>query len=189
MRCLLALLGEEDDGDLAVRRAYRTCCVRSCRTFMPQQWLARTSARDVDSADRGLELLVYGPAPLGDVLCCDVTRLSALTRERRPRPSAAARGGAAWHRYRCRKEARNRIAYPELLRPRPQRLCILACKVGGRWSAESRRFVTHRWWGSLSVALQSTVVATLFGALYVAGCTGSWLDLLVLRTPKTCEKI
>ena len=87
---------------------------------------------------------------------------------------------------------RKRVAYPELLRPGPQRLCVLACEVGGRWSEESLRLVTQlvrlraqrapaalrpaarqgwlrRWWGFLSVALQSTLAATLLGAPYVAG--------------------
>ena len=45
-----------------------------------QQWLARTSARDVDPADcRRLDLVVYGATPLGEALCCDVTLVSPLT--------------------------------------------------------------------------------------------------------------
>ena len=156
---------------------------------VPQQWLARTSARDVDPADRRrLDLVVYGATPLGEALCCDVTLVSPLTREGRPQPSAATRDGAAI----TVAERRKRIACPELLRPGPQRLCVLACEVGGRWSAESLRLVTQlvrlraqrapaalrpaarqawlrRWWGFLSVALQSTLAATLLGAPYVAG--------------------
>ena len=80
-------------------------------------------------------------------------------------------------------EMRKRVAYLELLRPGPQRLCVLACEVGGRWGAESVRLVTQlvrfrtqrtcaalrlaarqgwlrRWWGFLSLALQSTLAAT-----------------------------
>ena len=107
---------------------------------VPQQWLARTSARDVDPADpRRLDLVVYGATPLGEALCCDVTLVSPLTREGRPQPSAATRDGAAI----TVAERRKRIAYPELLRPGPQRLCVLACEVGGRWSAESLRLVTQ----------------------------------------------
>ena len=107
-------------------------------SVVPQQWLARTSARDVDPADRRRrDLVVYGATPLGEALCCDVTLLSPMTREGRPQPSAATRDGAAI------TVAERRIAYPELLRPGPQRLCVLACEVGGRWSAESLRLVTQ----------------------------------------------
>ena len=114
--------------------------------------------------------------------------MAPLTREGRPQPSAASRDGAAV----TVAERRKRAAYPELLRPGPQRLCVLACEVGGRWSSESLRLVTQlvrlraqrapaalrpaarqgwlrRWWGFLSVALQSTLAATLLGAPYVAG--------------------
>ena len=142
----------------------------------------------VDPADRRrLDVVAYGATPLGEALCCDVT-LVALTREGRPQPSAASRDGAAI----TVAERRKRAAYPELLRPGPQRLCVLACEVGGRWSSESLRLVTQlvrlraqrapaalrpaarqgwlrRWWGFLSVALQSTLAATLLGAPSVAG--------------------
>ena len=58
---------------------------------VPQQWLARTSARDVDPADRRrLDLVVYGTTPLGEALCCDVTLVSPLTREGRQLPLAMA---------------------------------------------------------------------------------------------------
>ena len=97
---------------------------------------------------------------------------------------------------------------PELLRPGPQRLCILACEAGGRWSAESLRFVTQlarlkervqrtpaalrgaakqgwlrRWWGLLSVALQSTLAGTLLGVPYVHGAMpGAQLPALASPT-------
>eukprot|EP00439_Symbiodinium_sp_Y106_P011468 s11075_g1.t1 len=125
----------------------------------------------------------YGATPLGEAPCCDVTLVSPLTREGRPQPSAASRDGAAI----AVAERRKRAAYPELLRPGPQRLCVLACEAGGRWSAESLRLVTQlarlraqrapaalrgvakqgwlrRWWGLLS-----TLAATLLGAPYVHG--------------------
>ena len=54
-------------------------------------------------------------------------------------PSAASRDGAAI----TVAERRKRAAYPELLRPGPQRLCVLACEVGGRWSSESLRLVSQ----------------------------------------------
>ena len=108
---------------------------------VPQQWLARTSAFHVDPADRRrLVFVAYGATPLSEALCCDVTLLAPLTREGRPQPSAAAsRDGAAI----TVAERRKRAAYPELLRPGPQRLCVLACEVGGRWSSESLRLVTQ----------------------------------------------
>ena len=147
---------------------------------VPQQWLARTSAPHVDPADRHrLDFVVYGATPLGEALCCDVTLVAPLTREGRPQPYAASRDGAA---ITC-AERRKRAVYPELLRPGPKRLCVLACEVGGRWSSESLRLVTQLvrlraqrapaalrpaarqgwlrcWWGFLSVALQSTLAAT-----------------------------
>ena len=138
----------------------------------------------VDPADRRrLDFVAYGATPLGEALCCDVTLVSPLKREGRPQPSAASRDGAAI----AVAERRKRAAYPELLRPGPQRLCVLACEAGGRWSAESLRLVTQlarlraqrapaalrgvakqgwlrRWWGLLS-----TLAATLLGAPYVHG--------------------
>ena len=108
--------------------------------IVPQQWLARTSAPGVDPADRRrLDFVAYGATPLGEALCCDVTLVSPLTREGRPQPSVASRDGAAI----AVAERRKRAAYPELLRPGPQRLCVLACEAGGRWSAESLRLVTQ----------------------------------------------
>ena len=108
---------------------------------IPQQWLARTSAPHVDPAAdrRRLDFVVYGATPLGEALCCDVTLVAPLTREGRPQPSAASRDGAAI----TVAERRKGRTCPELLRPGPQRLCVLACKVGGRWSSESLRLVTQ----------------------------------------------
>ena len=102
---------------------------------VPQQWLVRTSARDVDPADRRrLDLVVYGATPLGEAFfCCDVTLVSPLTREGKPQPSAATRDGAAI----TVAERRKRIAYPELLRPGPQRLCVLACEASSLNSCAS----------------------------------------------------
>ena len=87
--------------------------VRLSDPSVPQQWLARTSARDVDPADRRrLDLVVYGATPLGEALCCDVTLVSPLTREGRPQPRDGAAISVA--------ERRKRVAYLELLRPGPQ---------------------------------------------------------------------
>ena len=109
-----------------------------------------------------------------------MTLVSPLTREGRPQPSAASRDGAAI----AVAERRKRAAYPELLRPGPQRLCVLACEAGGlvtqlaRLRAQrapaalrgvAKQGWLRRWWGLLSVALQSTLAATLLGAPYVHG--------------------
>ena len=74
---------------------------------------ARTSARDVDPADRRrLDLIVvYGATPLGEALCCDVMLVSPLTREGQPQPFAASRNGGAS----TVAERRKRVAHPELL--------------------------------------------------------------------------
>ena len=103
---------------------------------VPQQWLARTSARDdVDTADRHrLDLVVYRATPLVEALCCDVTFVSPVTRGGRRQPCVATRDGAAI----TVAERRKRVAYPELLRPGPQRLYVLACEVGGRCGVPSR---------------------------------------------------
>ncbi|OLP88137.1 hypothetical protein AK812_SmicGene30521 [Symbiodinium microadriaticum] len=69
--------------------------------------------------------------PPGEALCCDVTLVSPVTREGRPQPFAATRDGAAI----AVAETLKRVAYPELLRPGPQQLCVFACEVGHRWRA------------------------------------------------------
>ncbi|OLP88685.1 hypothetical protein AK812_SmicGene29924 [Symbiodinium microadriaticum] len=82
----------------AVVAPMATTTQRALEPVVPQQWLARTSARDLDPADRRrLDLVVYGSTPLG---------------EGRPQPSAATRDGAAI----TVAEKRKRVAYPELLR-------------------------------------------------------------------------
>ena len=155
---------------------------------VPQQWLARTTAPGVQPDDRRrLDLVVYGASRLGEALCCDVTLVSPLRTDGAPQPGAANRDGAALRVARRRKEA----AYPELLRPGPQRLVVLAAEVGGRWSEEAAELVRglvrtrslrapqalrgtaragwqRRWWGILSCALQRAVAATLLGGFWRA---------------------
>ena len=63
--------------------------------------------------------------------------MSPLTRE--GHPPAAIRDGATI----TVAERHKRVADPELVRPGPQRLCVFACEVGGRWSAESPSLVTQ----------------------------------------------
>ena len=151
---------------------------------VPQQWLVRTPAPGVDPDDRRrLDFVAYGATQLGETLCCDVTLVSPLTRDGRPQPSSTTRDGAAL----AIAERRKRAAYPELPRRGPQRLCVLACEIGGRWNDESLRLVAQlvrsrtmrapaplrgaatqgwyrRWWGLLSVAVQNTLAATLLGS-------------------------
>ena len=164
--------------------------VRVCREALggegrvvPQQWLARTTAPGVREDDRRrLDLVVYGATQHGSALCCDVTLVSPLRANGAPHPRTAREDGAAIVTARRRKRER----YPELLRPGPQRLVVLACEVGGRWAAEcgelirdllrvraprappalrhaSRAGWERRWWGMLSCAQQTAVASTLLG--------------------------
>ena len=94
---------------------------------VPQQWLAHTTAPNVDPADRRrLDLVIYGATPLGGALCCDATLVSPLTRTGQPQPCAAATYGAALRMAeRCK-----RAAYPELSMGGAQRLVVLGTEVG-----------------------------------------------------------
>ena len=139
---------------------------------------------------RRLDLVVYGACPQGRVLCCDATLVSPLSRNGEPHPGADARDGVCLRRARRRK----RRAYPELLRPGPHRLVVLACEVGGRWDSAALGFVRdlvsvrtrraprllrasaaqawdRRWWSLLSVASQDALAASLVegvGAVHAA---------------------
>ena len=60
-------------------------CVRNTRRkhtrMLPQQWLLCTTAPGVRADDRRrLDVVIYGAAPNGSALCCDVTLVSPLTR-------------------------------------------------------------------------------------------------------------
>ena len=152
--------------------------------MVPQQWLARTTAPGVHADDRRrLDLVLYGATRRGEALCCDVTLVSPLRADGRPHTGAADRDGVALQTARRRKAAR----YPELDRPGPQRLVVLAAEVGGRWGDEVAGLVRdlvrmralrapvalrrpasagwhRRWWGLLSCALQRAMASTLLGA-------------------------
>eukprot|EP00434_Breviolum_minutum_P028296 symbB.v1.2.025033.t1/scaffold2409.1/size79984/1 len=167
--------------------------VRVCREgvggegrVVPQQWLARTTAPGVRDDDRRrLDLVVYGATRHGSALCCDVTLVSPLRANGHPQPRTAREDGAALVTARRRKRDR----YPELLRPGPQRLVVLACEIGGRWAAEccdlvrdllrvraprappalrqaSRAGWERRWWALLSCAQQNAVASTLLGNVW-----------------------
>ena len=105
---------------------------------VPQQWLAHTTAPNVDPADRRrLDLVIYGATPLGRAFCCDATLVSPLIRTGQPKPCAAAKNGAALRM----AERRKRAAYPEFSMGGAQRLVVLGTEVGGRWSKGALRLV------------------------------------------------
>ena len=84
-----------------------------------ERLLARTSAPDVDPADRRrFDFVAYGATPLGEAPCCDVTLVSPLTRDWRPQPSAASRDGAVI--------AVSAQRAPSCCDRGSQRLCVLA---------------------------------------------------------------
>ena len=86
-----AQASEQHNAETRARESELRCCGKCCegagaaraclgQQVVPQQWLARTSARDVDPADRRrLDLVVYGATLVGEALCCDVTLVSPLT--------------------------------------------------------------------------------------------------------------
>lgn len=99
-----------------------------------------------------------------------------------PHPRAAREDGAVIMTARRRKRER----YPELPRPGPRRLVMLACEVGGRGAAECGELIHEllrvraphaptvlrrasragwecRWWGLLSCAQLTALASTLLG--------------------------
>ena len=113
-------------------------------------------------------------------LACDVTLVSPLTTAGEAIPRAAEENGIAIQE----AEKRKANKYPELLHSTRCRLVVLAGEVGGRWSAETVRFIEelakhrskdapkrlskstrlaweNRWWGMLAVAAQDSLAATL----------------------------
>ena len=103
--------------------------------------------RDMDVARpnpldmRRLEVVADGlPLFGGRQLALDTTLVSSLHCDGSPQPGAANRDGAVLDAARRRK---NRT-YPELIGPRGRaRLVVLAGDVGGRWSEETRSFLTQ----------------------------------------------
>ena len=88
---------------------------------VPQQWLARTSAPDIDPADRRRLDFAGLPRSGGLVLRCQA-RVPADTGWV---PSTASPDGAVI----AVAERIKGAACPEVLRPGPQRLCVLACSL------------------------------------------------------------
>ena len=80
-------------------------------------------------------------APLfrGAELAMDTTMVSPVRSDGTARRQCAATSGAVLDQARRRKER----TYPELAQPHGRaRLVVLGCEVGGRWSEESRQFLT-----------------------------------------------
>ena len=99
-----------------------------------------------------------------------------------PIPHASSTDGEAL----SRAEERKRCTYRELVNSPYGRLLVVGCEVAGRWSEDSLRVVRwaskhkartapallrtsaraawlNRWWGMLSVAVQSALAGTLLG--------------------------
>ena len=102
--------------------------------------------RDFDLAapnpadQRRVEILADGLPLFGRAqLAVDTTLVSPLHCDGSPHPRAANEDGAVLQAARLRKER----THPELVGPRRRaRLVVLAGEVGGRWSEETRRFLS-----------------------------------------------
>ena len=92
--------------------------------------------RQVDN--RRLEFVVDGLFR-GAQLAIDTTMVSPVRSDGTASRQCATTSGAALDQARRRKER----TYPELAQPHGRaRLVVLGCEVGGRWSDESRQFLT-----------------------------------------------
>ena len=101
--------------------------IRVAGQVIPQQWLAHTTAPNVEPTDRRrLDLIVYGATPTGPALCRDAALVSPLARTGQPQPCSAESDGAALRK----AERRKRATYPELALGGPQRLIVLGTEVG-----------------------------------------------------------
>ena len=166
-----------------VERAWTQIAREGGGRVVHKQLLRDTSVPVASPRDRRqLDMVAYGVTRNGTALCCDATVVSPLRRDGQPVPGAAEEDGVALHS----AERRKRERYPELLNSLQARLVVLACEVGGRWSQGCLTFVRRlarqrarsapallrtsarqawagRWWGMLSVAVQSALAATLCG--------------------------
>ena len=103
--------------------------------------------RDLDLAmpgvadGRRLEVVVDGlPLRGGSQLAVDTTMVCTLHEDGSPRRHAAERDGVALQAAKRRKVA----TYPELVGPHSRaKLVVLAVEVGGRWSGETRGFLSQ----------------------------------------------
>ena len=92
---------------------------------------------------RRLEVVVDGlPVRGGAQVAIDTTMVCALHRDGTPRRRADTHVGVALQAARKRKER----TFPELFGPRGRaQLVVVALEVGGRWSEETRKFVSALW--------------------------------------------
>ena len=139
--------------------------------------VACTSARDVDPADRHrLDLVVYETTPLGEAMCCGVARVASDTREDRSPsrllplamapPSQSQNGASALSTLSCYGRGRSDCASSPV---KLEAVGVPSAPAALRPAARQRQGWLRRSWSFLSVALQSTLAATLLGAPYVAG--------------------
>ena len=94
----------------------------------------------LNPADHRREEILADGLPLfgGAQLAVDTTLVSPLHCDGSPHPRAANEDGAVLQAARLRERT-----YPELVGPRRRaRLVVLAGEVGGRWSEETRRFLS-----------------------------------------------
>ena len=146
------------------------------------RFLRDTNLPGIAATDgRRLEIVAVGsPLYHGVPLGCDATLVSPLHANGHPVSRAAVDDGAAIRR----AEANKRRAYPELVDSLHLRLVVLACELGGRWSATCVEVVSglagwrsqaeppplraaaqqawsSRWWALLSVTQQRLLAGSL----------------------------
>ena len=144
--------------------------------------------------NRRLEVVVDGlPMKSGAQVAVDTTLVCALHQDGAPRCGAADRNGVALQIAQRRKEA----TYPEFFGPgRRAHLVVAAIEVGGRWSEETRRFLSAlaiararseiplmreraeqawriRWGGMLGCAVARAVASSLLGLTHSHGGDGN----------------
>ena len=142
---------------------------------------------------RRLEVVVDGlPVRGGAQLAVDTTLVCALHEDGRPRRRAAELDGVALQA----AERKKVTTYPELVGPRSRaKLVVLAVEVGGRWSEQTRVFLSQlarararqeiplmrrraeqawrmRWGGLLARAAAKSVASSLLDLLHSHGADG-----------------
>ena len=142
---------------------------------------------------RRLEIVVDGlPLRGGAQLAVDTTLVCALHEDGRPRRRAAQQDGVAIEA----AERRKISTYPELVGPHSRaKLVVLAVEVGGRWSEQTRAFLSQlahtrarqetplmrrraeqawrlRWGGMLACAAAKAVASSLLDLLHHHGGDG-----------------
>ena len=147
--------------------------------------LRDTNLQGIRASDtRRLEVVAVGtPLWHGVPLGCDATLVSPLHADGSCWRRADVEDGVAIRRGERDKE----VTYPELVGSSDLRLVVLACEVGGRWSAScvdvirglarhraaseprqlrstARQAWRHRWWCLLSMSQQHALASSLLDA-------------------------